>query len=183
MAMTSLRGLRSRPKQSQIYIAGMIIFAFTLAAAPGARADDRDEIARLNGALARSKYECRALEKQYAEAKWRLDNLRHALVPVSGLNKKIAYVYQLLGVAYTQIKRYDIAIDAYKRSLRYNFKNPTVHYNLGMLYQYNRSDSKKAIYHLSYYLSQNPDAVDKKEVKFIIKRLSEVDDDDIVFFN
>lgn len=147
------------------------------------RAAGRAEIARLNTALARSKYRYRDLEKKYAEAAWWVNHLRRALVPVNNLNKKIAYVYQLLGVAYTQMKKYDLAIDAYKRSLKHNHKNPTAHYNLGMLYQYNRSDSKKAVYHLSYYLALNPDAVDKKETAFIIKRLSEIDDDDIVFFN
>lgn len=109
--------------------------------------------------------------------------LRRLLVPVQGLKSKLAVSYQLLGTAYIQLKKYDLAIDAYKKSLKYNFKNALVHYNLGLLYEHSRLASKKAIRHLKIYLKLSPDAPDAREIEYIIKRLSEVNDTDEVFFD
>jgi DNA repair exonuclease SbcCD ATPase subunit len=121
--------------------------------------------------------------KQLAVAKSENARFRREIVPVRKLKAKLAAAYEQLGTAYAQLQQYDLAIDAYNKSLIYNFKNPIVHCNLGLLYEKSHARSQRAIYHLNKYLEFNPDAPDRNEITFIIKRLSEVEDGDIVFYN
>ena len=124
-----------------------------------------------------------SVNKELAVAKSENRRLKSELVPVRKLKAKLAISYQQLGTAYAQLNKYDLAIDAYNKSLKYNFNNPVVHCNLGLLYEHSHARALRAIYHLNKYLELKPDAVDRNEIMFIIKRLSEVEDGDIVFFN
>lgn len=124
-----------------------------------------------------------SVNKRFAVAKNENARMKRELVPVKKLKAKLAISYQQLGTAYAQLKRYDLAIDAYNKSLKYNFNNPVVHCNVGLLYEHSHTRAQRAIYHLNKYLEMDPDASDKNEITFIIKRLSEVEDGDIVFYN
>ena len=87
------------------------------------------------------------------------------------LQKERALYYYNLGVAYTQSKLYDEAVEVYEKSLKFNNDNPEAHYNLALLYDNFQQDSEKAISHYQKYLELKPDADDKEEVEDWIKRL------------
>jgi len=87
------------------------------------------------------------------------------------LQKERALYYYNLGVAYTQSKLYDEAVDVYEESLKFNYDNPEAHYNLALLYDNFKQDSEKAILHYKKYLELKPDADDEEEVKAWINRL------------
>lgn len=87
--------------------------------------------------------------------------------------KERAELYEKLGTAYVQARLYDLAIDAYEKSLTCDFRNPEVHYNLGLLYKKSEDNSKEAIYHLKKYLWLNPKAKNREEVRYFINMLAE----------
>jgi len=87
--------------------------------------------------------------------------------------KDMASLYQELGTAYVQAKLFGLAIDAYTKALKLTPDNAEVHYNIGLLYQHSRDNSKKAVYHLKKYLQFNPEARNRKEVEDLIDMLDE----------
>jgi chromosome segregation ATPase len=142
-----------------------------------------NEAKRLDARNKKLNMELLCVNKEYACARNEAARLKRELVPVNRLKAKLAISYQQLGNAYAQLKQYNLAIDAYNKSLKYNFKNPVVHCNIGLLYEHSHTRAQRAVYHLNKYLELNPDAPDRNEITFIIKRLSEVEDEDIVFYN
>lgn len=88
------------------------------------------------------------------------------------LRKERALFHYNLGVAYTQAKLYDEAIEAYEKSLKFYPANPEAHYNLGLLYHNIKQDPEKAVQHYRKYLELKPDSEDKEEVKGWIESLS-----------
>ena len=84
-----------------------------------------------------------------------------------------AKIYQELGAAYVQASLYDLAIDAYIKSLSFNPNNAEVHYNLGLLYKRSRDNVKKSIYHFEKCLQLDPEAKNSKEIRYFIRMLKE----------
>jgi len=84
-----------------------------------------------------------------------------------------AKLYEDLGTAYTQAKLYDLAIEAYLKSLEFNPMNAEIHYNLGLLYKQSRNNLKKSIYHLNKFLQLDREGRKDKEVKYLIDMLKE----------
>ena len=91
------------------------------------------------------------------------------------IERERGVVYGELGSAYMQAGFFDLAIDAYQKSLKFNSDNPEVHYKLGLLYKHSRDNSRKAIYHLRKYLELDREAKNKKEVEYLIDMLSQQD--------
>ena len=89
------------------------------------------------------------------------------------LEKTIGETYHQLGNAYAQAKDFDLATDAYVKSLSANPDNAEIHYNLGILYKHSRDNNRKAVYHLKRYLQLKSNAQNKKEVEYLIKMMSE----------
>jgi tetratricopeptide (TPR) repeat protein len=129
--------------------------------------EDKDRAQRLDKEL-------KKLQKEYDVLKIRHKELSNAYIPVEDLKKRLSEAYQQLGISYAQIKRFDLALDAYKQALAYDAKDPKTHYNLGILYQYSREDAKKCVYHLNKYLELDPSAKDKKEVSYLIRVVSDI---------
>jgi len=87
--------------------------------------------------------------------------------------KEKAFLYQELGTVYTQVKLFNLAMDAYKKSLSLNPGNAEVNYNLGLLCKHYSQDSKEAVKYLKNYLELSPRAENKKDVEYLIRMLSE----------
>jgi len=101
-----------------------------------------------------------------------MNSLKKEMISLdSTLKKERALYHYNLGVAYSQAKFYDEAIDEYEKSLGYSSTNSDAHYNLGLLYENIKKDPEKAIEHYRKYLEIKPDAGDKEEVGGWIKKL------------
>jgi len=87
----------------------------------------------------------------------------------------VAKLYEDLGTAYIEAKLYDKAIDAYLRVLEYTPRSLVAHYRLGLLYEYSKKDSKKALYHLSKFLKLGPEPKEKERARFLIKVIKKSD--------
>lgn len=85
-------------------------------------------------------------------------------------NERALYHYNL-GVAYSQAKLYDEAVDAYGKSVAFNPDNADAHYNLALLYETVHADPEKAVAHYRRYLELKPDTEDRDEVEGRIDRL------------
>jgi len=118
------------------------------------------------------------LKDQNTQLEREIRMLKSRLKPVKELKQKLSLAYEDLGTAYANVKKYNMAIDAYEESLNYDFQNPRAHYNLGILYQHSQNETEKAIYHLKLYLKLNPKARDGKEVGYLIKTLSQIVDEE-----
>ena len=90
---------------------------------------------------------------------------------IEAQKKKMFEAFYAAGKAYTQIKRYKEAIESFQECLEINPDSAGVHYNLGILYQYEYGDRVGAISHLKRYLELNPKAKDRKEVEFLLSLL------------
>jgi len=121
-------------------------------------------------------------EKQIAEKKAELsrkeglvkekEKLKRKMILVGNILKKERSLYHYnLGVAYSQAKLYDEAIEEYEKSLKYGSLNADAHYNLGLLYENIKKVPERAIEHYRKYLEIKPDAADKEEVVGWIKKL------------
>ena len=60
------------------------------------------------------------------------------------LKNERAALYQELGVVYAQARLFDMAIDAYTKSLNINPNNAQAHYDIGILYKHSKDNSKNA---------------------------------------
>lgn len=89
----------------------------------------------------------------------------------SDLEKERAVFHYNLGVAYSQAKLYDEAIEAYEKSLSYNPDNAEACYNLGLLYNDYKYDADKAKDNFAKYLELTPGAEDKEDVLKLIDKL------------
>lgn len=87
------------------------------------------------------------------------------------LKKERALYHYNLGVAYSQAKLYDEALDAYEKSVGFNPDNADAQYNLALLYETVQADPVKAVAHYRRYLELKPDSEDRDEVEGRINRL------------
>ncbi len=78
-------------------------------------------------------------------------------------------VHEDMGTSYIRLKKYDEAIEAYVRALRFNSNNPRTHYNLGILYEYLHKDSTRAVYHLRKSLQLCSGAKEKEKIEYLIR--------------
>jgi len=79
-----------------------------------------------------------------------------------------AKLYDDLGVAYTQLKVYSQAIEAYENSLNLDPNNAQAHYDVGLLYKHVHNDMEKARQHLRTYLQMTPNATDRKQLEALL---------------
>jgi len=126
----------------------------------------KKEINNLSNTVEHMNQERLTLKKENERLQERIVSLEDTL------QNERAMLYQELGTAYTQAKLFDLAIEAYEKSLSFNSRNPDVHYNLGLLYKHSRNNSKKAVYHFKKYLQLNPEAKNREEVKYLIEMLT-----------
>lgn len=89
-------------------------------------------------------------------------------IEVGRLTNELAKVYYELGVAYTELRAYPRAIDAYEKSVALNPAYPQAHAHLGLLYKQVRNDPDKASRHLKTYLRLNPQAADREELEALL---------------
>jgi len=107
--------------------------------------------------------------KGYKTSLEQADEKINALIrQIEAQKKKMFEAFYGAGKAYTVIKRYKEAIESFQECLEINPDSAGVHYNLGILYQYEYGDRIGAISHLKKYLELNPKAKDRKEVEFLI---------------
>jgi tetratricopeptide (TPR) repeat protein len=107
--------------------------------------------------------------KDYKNSLEQTDEKTNALIrQIEVQKKKMFEAFYSAGKAYTQIKRYKEAIESFQECLEINPDSASVHYNLGILYQYEYGDRMGAISHLKKYLELNPKAKDRKEVEFLL---------------
>lgn len=116
-----------------------------------------------------------APEKGMAKLQKELDKINKERLALKEENNKLrterAKVLEELGIAYTKAGLFDEAIDAYTKSLSYGPNNAQIHYYLGLLYQKNRKDTEKAVFHFKKYLYLNPDAKNRQEVRYLIEMI------------
>ena len=125
---------------------------------------DLDNLRKASNSLNR---DCLALKKENKELKKQISSFKYPR------QNEEAKLYEELGTAYTQAKLFDLAIDAYIKSLSFNSRNAQVHYNLGLLYKHSQDNYKKSVYHFKKYLALDPQAKNRKEVEYLIKMLIE----------
>lgn len=89
-------------------------------------------------------------------------------IEVGRLTNDLAQAYYDLGVAYTELRAYSKAIDAYEKSVALNPAYPQAHAHLGLLYKQVRNDPDKASRHLQTYLRLNPRAADREELEALL---------------
>ena len=77
-----------------------------------------------------------------------------------------------VGTTYTASRKYKQAVSSFEQCLKINPEDANVHYNLGVLYEYEYGDRKGAIYHLKKYIELNPQAKDRKEIEFLLDLLN-----------
>ncbi|MBU1122700.1 MAG: tetratricopeptide repeat protein [Candidatus Omnitrophota bacterium] len=91
------------------------------------------------------------------ELKSKLSAFTEALTDEKTKNKKEkSALYEQLAAVYVKSKLYNEAIDAYKQSLALGASAPQIYYYLGLLYQYQRKDSKIAVECFREYLELDP---------------------------
>lgn len=127
----------------------------------------QDKLEKLHKQMSRTK-----TERRLAAGK----ELKALTDKVAGLEQTLKQersLYQYnLGVVYAQAKRYEDAIDAYRKSIELNPKNAEAHYNLGLLYERVKSLSDRATWHYRRYLELKPQAEDRDEVQQWIDMLT-----------
>ena len=130
---------------------------------------------RLKLSLERTKKQA---SKELAKGKEALETQRKELVSkiatLSSTLKKEGSLYNYnLGVAYTQAKLYDEAIEAYEKALKINPDMAEAYYNLGLIYENIEREYDKALTHYRKYLALTTDLSDKEEVSDIISKLKQ----------
>ncbi|MBM3245339.1 MAG: tetratricopeptide repeat protein [Candidatus Omnitrophica bacterium] len=106
------------------------------------------------------------LEKQRKELAAKISSL------TATLKKERALFNYNLGVAYTQAKFYEDALEAYGKALKVDPGMAEAHYNLALLYESVEQDYELAIQHYSKYLELAKDSSDREEAKEAIARLN-----------
>jgi len=87
------------------------------------------------------------------------------------LNDERAILYEKIGIAYTQAKMYNEAMNAYEKALAYNPNNPNICYYLGLLSKYEEKNPKKAVQYLRRYITLAPRGEYVKKAQELIKML------------
>lgn len=109
---------------------------------------------------------------QVKNQKDKIGRLQEDLSATRGqLERQIALLYYNLGVSYVKENNYEMAVDAYERTLLLNPNDADAHYNLAIIYDEYKKNPKRAVEHYKKYLQLNPDTPDIDEVKEWIERL------------
>lgn len=142
--------------------------------------DGQKAIEQKESELQRAKRSLEQIEKKMLTettgAKDKLDKEKKViekkmLSMLAKLKKERALFHYNLGVAYSQAKLYDDAINAYNKSFEFDPTNPEAHYNLAVIYDSIKADKESALVQYRKYLELKPKAEDKDEVEAIIERL------------
>lgn len=87
------------------------------------------------------------------------------------LKTELGNAYRRLGVMYMQKKHFKEAVQAYEQSIFFAPEEAKTYYHLGLLYEYERGDSKEAIAQFKQYLKLDPHASNRKRVESLIEML------------
>ena len=126
------------------------------------------------GQLERAKQaytQCLEINPRHASASANLARLSERegnFSEVGRLTNELAETYYDLGVAYTELRAYSKAIDAYEKSVALNPASGQAYAHLGLLYKQVRHDPDKASRHLHTYLRLNPHAADREELEALL---------------
>jgi len=105
-------------------------------------------------------------EHRLAKAERMADLLEQARAEVRQVsNREKRDMHYNMGAVYAKEGRYRDAEREYLRALRVDPSDPDVHHNLGILYDDNLKDRRRAIMHYERYLKLRPYAADKDQVK------------------
>ncbi len=130
------------------------------------------ECVALNKENAQLQNEIALLKKDKEKLQAEAPSLKIADLATNTIYKsEMAKLCRELGTAYTKAKLFDLAIEAYLKSLELNPNDAATHYNLGIVYRHFLKDSQKAAYHLKKYLQLNSKSPNRKEVEYLIKML------------
>lgn len=124
--------------------------------------DTRAQAQRLGHLVEGMVAERKLLEQEKADLKRR----------IALLEQDNAGVHREVGNAYMQGRLFDLAIESYSKALKLDSTNAEVHYRLGLLYQHARENARQAVAHFRRYLQLYPEAVNRKEVEYLIEMLS-----------
>ncbi|UCD15478.1 MAG: tetratricopeptide repeat protein [Candidatus Omnitrophota bacterium] len=112
--------------------------------------DSKDKLAAFAAGVSEVEAKNKALEEKLAA-------FSQALSKEKEKNKKEkSALYAQLAASYVKAKLYNEAIEAYKKSLTLRADDPLIYYYLGLLYQYQRKDSKIAVECFREYLELEP---------------------------
>lgn len=127
----------------------------------------QDKLEKLHKQMSRNTTERRVAATQQLKAA----SEKAAALERTLKTERSLYQYNL-GVVYAQGKRYDEAIEAYRKSIELNPKNAEAHYNLGLLFDRVKSLPDRAAWHYRRYLELKPQAEDRDEVQQWIDMLT-----------
>ncbi len=134
--------------------------------------ETKDELTRLHNANAALQAEMTRLTEANALLKKKAKGKDASKIQLESLTRKDraerAKLYYDLGVAYTQLKAYSQAIEAYENSLSLDPNNAQAHYDVGLLYKHVHNDMEKARQHLRTYLQMTPNATDRKQLEALL---------------
>ncbi|MDD4295117.1 MAG: tetratricopeptide repeat protein [Candidatus Omnitrophica bacterium] len=106
--------------------------------------------------------------KGWKEAQTDIEKLKIQLREVSAKNEarglELSKTHYNLGNIFFQQGDMQKAVDEYKKTLEYNYKDSETYYNLAVIYDYHLKDSKIAGEYYEKYLEYSPDAKDKMAV-------------------
>jgi len=123
---------------------------------------DRDRAAMRNVFDAAKKKNA-ALKKENEE--------RKKLLAARGTEQ--ANPWEDLGDAYVNLKLFDLAIDAYEKSLSIPSDNIEPHYKVGLLYANYKQNNVKAIRHMTKYMKLSHEPGDVRKAKYMLRMLRE----------
>ena len=87
------------------------------------------------------------------------------------LKPRYADAMNNLGNAYRGMSQYDQAIDVFKKALEINPHMAITHFNLSIIYLYQKKDNKNAIYHFERVLELEPDFPKAEDIKRKVEEL------------
>lgn len=147
---------------------------------------DEAQKARDDGALATTE-QIRALDEQLAEKQDSLDKMQRAIAikdaeitdlqmalatsQESTRRDKLTLAYNI-GCIYKAGRQYTKAEAEFQKALQYDPDDAAVHYNLGILYDDNLGDAKKARYHYQRFLELAPN---DRDAPSVVEWLSELE--------
>ena len=82
-------------------------------------------------------------------------------------------VYYELATMYARQKLYPEAIDAYEQTIRHTSEHPRAYYHLGLLYEYQEKNSRKALHYFKKCLLLDLGAEVRRNVQKLIKVVGE----------
>ena len=128
----------------------------------------QEVIARKEENLRNLKQEVDTIMPQSLQMKQENDSLRDEN---EDLRKELGGLYMQFGVMQTKRHEYKKAIDSYEKAILYQPTFTKIYYHLGLLYEYEISDSERAIAYFTQYLNLEPNAQNRHRVEELIRML------------